>query len=104
MEIRPLSGAIGAEVTGADLAAGLSDTEISEIVAALYERLLVCIRGQHLKPAEFAAFARRLGTPIVHVERDILVEDCPEVPTAAPSASGPAAITGTPISSSPTTR
>jgi taurine dioxygenase len=81
MEIRPLNGAIGAEVTGADLAAGPSDAEISEIVSALYERLLVCIRAQHLKPAAFAAFARRLGTPIVHVERDILVEDVPEVMT-----------------------
>jgi taurine dioxygenase len=81
MEIRPLDGAIGAEITGADLAAGLSDAEISEVVGALYDRLLVCIRGQHLKPAEFAAFARRLGTPIVHVERDILVEDVPEVMT-----------------------
>jgi len=81
MEIRPLDGAIGAEITGADLAAGLSDAEISEVVGALYDRLLVCIRGQHLKPAEFAAFARRLGKPIVHVERDILVEDVPEVMT-----------------------
>jgi len=81
MDIRPLDGATGAEITGADLAAGLSDTEISEIVGALYDRLLVCIRGQHLKPAEFAAFARRLGAPIVHVERDILVEDVPEVMT-----------------------
>jgi len=81
MEIRPLPGAIGAEITDAKLAAGLSDEEISEIVAALYDRLLVCIHGQHLSPAEFAAFARRLGEPIVHVERDILVEDVPEVMT-----------------------
>jgi len=81
MEIRPLSGGTGAEITGVSLADGVGDDELSTIVAALYERLVVCIRGQRLSPAGLAAFARRLGTPIVHVERDILVEDVPEVMT-----------------------
>ncbi|MDH3234874.1 MAG: TauD/TfdA family dioxygenase [Alphaproteobacteria bacterium] len=81
MDVKPLPGGTGAEIKGADLASPLSDTDVAAIVAALYDRLLVCIRNQHLSPAEFAAFARRLGTPIVHVERDILVEDVPEVMT-----------------------
>jgi taurine dioxygenase len=81
MDVKLLSDGIGAEITGADLTTQLSDDDVAAIVATLYERLLVCIRGQHLSPAAFAAFARRLGTPIIHVERDILVEDVPEVMT-----------------------
>ena len=81
MQISPLPGGIGAVITDVNLSEGLSDNDVSTIVRTLYDRLLVCIRGQHLTPAEFVAFSRRLGEPTVHVERDILVEDVPEVMT-----------------------
>jgi taurine dioxygenase len=81
MDIRPLGGRFAAEVTGIGKISELSDQQIGDLIQAIYGNLVVCIRDQHLAPAEFAAFARRLGEPIVHVERDILVEDVPEVMT-----------------------
>jgi len=81
MDIQTMPGRIGAEITGADLSSPPDDETVATLARAIYDHVLVCIRGQHLSPAAFAAFARRLGTPIIHVERDILVEDVPEVMT-----------------------
>lgn len=81
MKLEPLTDRIGTEITGADLARPQSDADIAPIVRALYDTKLVCIRDQRLTPRQFAAFARRLGTPVEHVERDILIEDVPEVMT-----------------------
>lgn len=90
MEVRPLPGAFGAEVTGLDLAGPVDDADIAAIVAALYDDLVVCIRDQELTPAQFLAFGRRLGEPIVHVEKDILVDGVPEVMTLSNADGRPA--------------
>jgi taurine dioxygenase len=81
MNIRPLSDTCGAEIVGLDLAEPPDDETVGRIAAALYQHLVVCVRDQRLTPRQLAAYARRFGTPIVHVERDILVEDVPEVMT-----------------------
>ncbi len=81
MNIKPLSEICGAEIVGLDLREPLDDETVGEIAAAIYDHLLVCIRGQELTPRQFADHARRFGEPIVHVEKDILVEDVPEVMT-----------------------
>ena len=51
------------------------------MVSALYEHLVVCIRRQRLNYGEFAAFGRQFGEPMVHVEKDLLIEEFPEVMT-----------------------
>ena len=61
MDIRPLTGALGAEIFGADLAAPLDDRAIVEIRAALLEHLVIVFRDQRLTPEQHAAFARRFG-------------------------------------------
>ncbi len=81
MKISRLDSAFGAEVTGLDLTQPLEDDAIDAIVRALYDQLVVCIRDQTLTPAEFAAFGRRLGEPLIHVEKDLLVDGAPEVMT-----------------------
>ncbi len=81
MNIRPLSDTCGAEIVGLDLTRPLDDETVGAIVDALYEHLVVCIRDQQLAPRQLADYAKRFGTPIVHVEKDILVEDVPEVMT-----------------------
>jgi taurine dioxygenase len=81
MELQLLPGAFGAEITGLDLTRPLSDDTVSTIVRALYDHLMVCIREQTLTPAEFAVFGRRLGDPLIHVEKDLLVDGVPEVMT-----------------------
>src|SRR6185436_19637338 len=63
MEIRPLSGALGAELLGVDLAK-LDDDVVAAIRRAWHEHLVVFFRDQTLTPAQFLAFARRFGEPI----------------------------------------
>lgn len=81
MEIRRLDGPFGAEITGLDLTKPLADGDRDAIVRAIYDNLVVCIRGQKLTPAQLAGFGRHFGEPLVHVEKDILVDDVPEVMT-----------------------
>ena len=59
----PLSGAIGAEIHGIDLARA-TDAEIAEIRRIWLAHNVVFFRGQTLPPADFLALARRFGTPI----------------------------------------
>jgi taurine dioxygenase len=62
--VLPLAGAIGAEITGVDLATDLVDETVAEIRRAWLEHLVVFFRDQILGPAEFLAFARRIGEPV----------------------------------------
>ena len=57
----PIAGALGAEISGVDLATDLVDETVAEIRRAWLEHLVVFFRDQSLGPAEFLAFARRLG-------------------------------------------
>ena len=64
IKVVPLAGAIGAEITGVDLAADLDGATVAEIRRAWLDHLVVFFRDQFLGPAEFLAFARRLGEPV----------------------------------------
>lgn len=61
MDVRPLPGALGAEIFGVDLSAPLDDGTIAAIRSALLDHLLVVFRDQHLTVERHAAFARRFG-------------------------------------------
>ena len=62
--VTPIAGALGAEIAGVDLARPLSDETVAEIRRAWLEHLVVFFRDQALSPAEFLAFARRIGEPV----------------------------------------
>jgi len=64
IEVRPIAGAIGAELSGVDLSAPLDDDAVALIRRAWLDHLVIFFRDQELPPAEFLAFARRLGEPI----------------------------------------
>jgi taurine dioxygenase len=64
IEIRPLAGAIGAEIFGVDLSARLDDDTVAAIRRAWLDHLVIFFREQELPPAEFLAFARHFGEPI----------------------------------------
>jgi taurine dioxygenase len=66
IEVRLLSGALGAELSGVDLAAAPSDDVVAEIRAALLRYGVICLRDQKLSREAQLAFARRLGEPEVH--------------------------------------
>ncbi len=62
----PLCEGFGLEAHGIDLAR-LDDTAFDELQRAFFRGQVLLVRGQHLTPGEFVAFARRFGPPEPHV-------------------------------------
>jgi taurine dioxygenase len=67
LSVKPLSPALGAEITGTRIGPSLSDGDFEKIEAVLHDHLAIVIRGQNLSPQEFAAFAQRFGKAEPHV-------------------------------------
>jgi taurine dioxygenase len=63
-EVRPISGSLGAEILGIDLAAEPGHNVIAAIRQAWLEHAVVFFRDQDLPPAKFLAFAERFGEVI----------------------------------------
>jgi taurine dioxygenase len=61
MDVRRISGALGAEIRGVDLAGPLNEVQVAEIRRAWLEHLVVFFRDQPLAPAQFMTFAGRFG-------------------------------------------
>ena len=62
--VTPVSGSLGAEIGGVDLATELSDEVVAEIRRAWLDHLVVFFHDQgHLTNAQYVAFARRIGEP-----------------------------------------
>ncbi|MEU1710140.1 TauD/TfdA family dioxygenase [Streptomyces sp. NPDC005706] len=84
VEVRPVAGHIGAEITGVDLAGPLDDAVAALIREAVLRWKVVFFRGQELDHAGHVAFARRFGEPVVLGRRGgASPEDFPEVETTA---------------------
>jgi alpha-ketoglutarate-dependent taurine dioxygenase len=66
LDIRLLSGAGGAEISGVDVAQELDDGTVAEIRDALNEHCVVFLRGQELDVRQHKAFARRCGEIFIH--------------------------------------
>ena len=62
--VTPVSGSLGAEIGGVDLANDLSDEVVAEIRRAWLDHLVVFFHDQgHLTNAQYVAYARRIGEP-----------------------------------------
>ena len=66
MEIRPLIGALGAEIFDIDLSASLGENMVSAIRAALWEHQVLVFRDQKLTLEQHRAFAQNFGPLHVH--------------------------------------
>jgi len=64
MNTRQIAGALGAEISGVDLASGVSTQMAADIRQVLLQHQVIFLRNQHLTPAQFLAFARSMGTPV----------------------------------------
>ena len=59
--IHPISGALGAEISGIDVSRDVDDQTLGLLRRAWLEHLVLFFRDQRLTPAQFLAFARRFG-------------------------------------------
>jgi len=80
IEVRPIAGALGAEIHGVDLARPLDDEVASEIRQAFLDHLVIFFRSQMLTPREQLAFAQQFGEPIEYPQ----LKGLPECPLITP--------------------
>ena len=76
IEVRPLAGALGAEILGVNIARPLAGEVIAEMRQALLDHLVIFLRNQRLTPPEQLAFAQRFGEPMQYPQLKGLA-DCP---------------------------
>ena len=80
LRVEPISGALGAEISGVDLAKPLDEATVAALRRAWLEHLVVFFRDQPLTPAQFLAFARRFGEVVEYP----FVKGLPEQPEIIP--------------------
>ncbi|HEY8216968.1 MAG TPA: TauD/TfdA family dioxygenase [Acidimicrobiia bacterium] len=78
LELDPLTGVLGAEVRGVDLA-DLDDATFDALRRALAEHLVLFFPDQHLTPDEHRAFATRFGEAEIHPFIPKLDPEHPEI-------------------------
>jgi taurine dioxygenase len=64
MKVSKLAGALGAEITGIDLARGLGGALAADVRGVLLEHQVIFFRDQQLDQAAFLAFAQAMGEPV----------------------------------------
>lgn len=67
VQIAPVAGHIGAEISGVDLRETLTDQQVEDITAALHKYKVLFFRDQHIGHAEQIAFSRRFGAVTPHI-------------------------------------
>jgi taurine dioxygenase len=80
IEVQPVSGSLGAEIRGVDVAAALDEAVVAEIRQAFLDHLVIFFRDQKLTPHEQLAFARRFGEPMEYPQ----LRGLPECPLITP--------------------
>ena len=61
IDIRPIAGALGAEIFGVNLVSEMRDDTIAAIRQALLDHLVIFFRDQEIGPTHQIAFAKRFG-------------------------------------------
>jgi len=63
ISIKPIAGALGAEINGVDLSRPVTNDLLSEIKSALWKYKVLFFRGQSLTPEQHIAFGQQIGPP-----------------------------------------
>jgi taurine dioxygenase len=66
IEVRPIAGAIGAEIHNVDVSEDLDDGTIGDIRKALLDHCVIFFRDQKLDAERHKAFTRRFGKIFIH--------------------------------------
>jgi len=66
IEVRPIAGALGAEIHNIDVSQELDAATIGDIRQALLEHCVIFFRNQHLDAERHKAFTRRFGALFIH--------------------------------------
>ncbi|MBJ9978030.1 TauD/TfdA family dioxygenase [Pseudomonas sp. S75] len=78
-EIRPFSEAVGAEILGLDLSQAVNAEDFQRIHRAHLDHHVLVFRDQRITPEQQIAFSRRFGELQIHVLKQFLLENHPEI-------------------------
>jgi len=78
MEIYPISGALGAEISGIDILKKLTNTKAQLLQENFLKFKVLFFRNQNLSPKDFVSFAKHFGNPAIYPFIKGL-DDTPEV-------------------------
>jgi taurine dioxygenase len=78
-EIRPLPGSVGAEIIGLDVSRPVNDEDFARIHRAHLDQHVVIFRDQRITPQQQIAFSRRFGVLQIHVLKQFLLANHPEI-------------------------
>lgn len=78
-EIRPLAGDVGAEVVGLDLRLPVNEQDFARIHRAHLDHHVVVFREQSITPQQQIDFSRRFGVLQIHVLKQFLLANHPEI-------------------------
>jgi taurine dioxygenase len=78
MQINRLSEALGAEISGIDVA-HLGESDFDVVREAFHEHQVIVFRDQKLSVEDHIAFSRRFGDLEIHISTDNLLKDNPEI-------------------------
>jgi taurine dioxygenase len=80
LSVRPIAGALGAEIGGVDIARPVAEAVVAEIRQAFLDHLVIFFRDQKLAPPQLLAFAQRFGQPMEYPQ----LKGLPECPMITP--------------------
>jgi taurine dioxygenase len=66
--VRPIAGALGAEISGCDIARPPGEDEVAEIRQALLDHLVIFLPEQEVTAAELLTFSRLFGEPMEYAQ------------------------------------
>lgn len=78
-DIRPLPGSVGVEIVGLDLSRPLNDADFARVHHAHLDYHVVVFRDQHITPQQQIDFSRRFGILQIHVLKQFLLANHPEI-------------------------
>lgn len=78
-EVRPFSGRVGAEILGLDLSLPLNELDFARVHQAHLDHHVVVFRDQRITPQQQIDFSRRFGVLQIHVLKQFLLHNHPEI-------------------------
>lgn len=79
LSLKPLSDALGVEISGVDLSKPVDEGTFSEILDNFHQYQLLRFPEQTLTPEQHIAFSRRFGDLQIHLCEQYLMADYPEI-------------------------
>jgi len=78
-EVRPFAAKVGAEIVGLDLSRPLNDADFARVHQAHLDHHVVVFRDQQITPQQQIDFSRRFGILQIHVLKQFLLANHPEI-------------------------